>query len=1210
MVATTAWLTSPLAAAASVPWPNTAPTDVRVAPARVAEDQPAGTTVGRIVVRDPDRGDRHDVELLRGRDSFRLQGRRLVTTRPLDREVEPVITIRLRVTDRSGARLVREVAIRVAGRDDPPTAVDDVATLAEDAGRTTLRVRSNDPDPDRGAKRIESVGPAAHGRTDVGSRGARVGYTPDPDWCGEDAFSYALRPGGSTAQVLVTVTCEQDAPVAIDDTVAGVEDTVLQLPLSGAGSLAANDTDADGDALEVTGVSDAVNGTVAIVDGTVRFTPSGDTCSPSAGGFRYTVGDGHGGEDTGEVTVTLACVDDGPEIRPDTATVAEDSAATTIPVLANDSAGDGPSVSVATVTQPPNGAAAVAGGGSRVTYVPDADYCGTDVFAYTTNVGRTAAVTVTVTCVQDAPVAVDQAFDAIGNTTLVVDDPTDAAPDPAGLEKVLAFDLLATASDADQGDTLAVDAVTDQATTGGGRVTIEADGDVVYVPERGCGDVTDSFDYVVTDGTATDTATVTITLDDCVWYVDGSAPTPAPALAGTARAPYPSLDDLAGGVDPDAPGDRIFVASGSYTSAVRFPLEPDQQLSTSRSGLTVGADVLLARDPGRAPTTIIGGLAPSTDNTVQGLDLGAASGHAVEGSSVGSFTMNTTTSGGIVNPDGALSIGGTGNVLDVELDLVESTAGGLEVRGASGSVVIEDGTLRDTSVVQVVKIEDSTLDLDVGADVDGTNPVWIAASPSGARSFTGQVTGESVVLALSPASTTRFEGGLNLSTDLSTALSAFEAGTIAVIDPPGPATNTLDADTTAALYVDSTTIDTDGLTFERISATGGSVGVGLVDTGDAGGLTVTGVAGGECSDPADACAGGTIEDSFAQGVQLEDVGGEVSLAQMRVQDSVDIGISMVGSTRLVVDEMSVADNGRVGLAQGALDGASELTVTDSTFSGHSEAAVWTATRFTGAVDVRLDGVRMTSNPGSGLVATADEDSELDLTVRDTTVDDPLDVSDPDLAQVNLEVAGDSTTRALFDGLTLTDSNDSGLYAVATEDAVLDATVRRSTVRDPAVSGIWVRSSAYAEPRVLIDSTIVRGYDQRGVVLEHGTINAPGDTPDPASWTVTRSHLFDAGSGTPAGLVLALGGTGAAGTACADIGGSGVENDLGDAGRPGLTDVLVPLLPGSSLALRGLLADVFDTLASRNLGSIQVTRTGTGSVSGTVGACPQPQLPAP
>ena len=59
----------------------------------------------------------------------------------------------------------------------------------------------------------------------------------------------------------------------------------------------------------------------------------------------------------------------------DSATVAEDSGASAIDVLANDTDTDGGPRSVASVTQPANGTVVITGGGSGLTYQPNPNYC-------------------------------------------------------------------------------------------------------------------------------------------------------------------------------------------------------------------------------------------------------------------------------------------------------------------------------------------------------------------------------------------------------------------------------------------------------------------------------------------------------------------------------------------------------------------------------------------------------------------------------------------------------------------------------------------------------------------------------------------------------------------------------------------------------------------------------------------------------------------
>ncbi len=254
-VATTAWLTGPLTTAApAAPDRGVAPTKIRVVPAKVFENRPAGTKVGRIVVRDRDRGDRHTFKLVRGKRFFEVVGHSLVTIRPLDHEKRPKLKIRLRATDAAGHRFARTLRVRVADVDDPPTAVDDTLTVLEDGGPQLLDVLDNDTDSDYegGPRHIASVTQPEHGVVALFGRATVLTYEPDPDYCNEtttDDFTYTIVYGGSTGTVGVIVECVQDAPVAVDDTRTTPEDTPLVLPAAGPDSPIQNDTDADGDAL-------------------------------------------------------------------------------------------------------------------------------------------------------------------------------------------------------------------------------------------------------------------------------------------------------------------------------------------------------------------------------------------------------------------------------------------------------------------------------------------------------------------------------------------------------------------------------------------------------------------------------------------------------------------------------------------------------------------------------------------------------------------------------------------------------------------------------------------------------------------------------------------------------------------------------------------------------------------------------------------------
>ena len=144
------------------------------------------------------------------------------------------------------------------------------------------------------------------------------------------------------------------------------------------------------------------------------------------------------------MTVDITCVNDAPVANDDARTVGEDSGATTFgTLLGNDTDVEGDAITITGASDPADGATSFTAG--DVTYTPDLDFCGEDTFTYTVNGGDTATVTVTVTCVNDAPVANDDSRTVgedpgattfgtlLGNDTDVESDPITitGASDPA-----------------------------------------------------------------------------------------------------------------------------------------------------------------------------------------------------------------------------------------------------------------------------------------------------------------------------------------------------------------------------------------------------------------------------------------------------------------------------------------------------------------------------------------------------------------------------------------------------------------------------------------------------------------------------------------------------------------------------------------------------------------------------------------------------------
>src|SRR5262249_20219447 len=118
-----------------------------------------------------------------------------------------------------------------------------------------------------------------------------------------------------------------------------------------------------------------------------------------------------------------------------------------------------------------------------------------------------------------SPLAINDSYTAVGNTQLFVG--TSAGSNPG---KVLAASSGLLANDTTLTDTTTTTAITNGATSQGGTVTVNTDGTFTYTPKTGFTG-TDTFTYTAKNSavaTLTDTATVTITVSNLVWYVNSA----------------------------------------------------------------------------------------------------------------------------------------------------------------------------------------------------------------------------------------------------------------------------------------------------------------------------------------------------------------------------------------------------------------------------------------------------------------------------------------------------------------------------------------------------------------------------------------------------------------------------------------------------------------------------------------------------------------
>ena len=251
-----------------------------------------------------------------------------------------------------------------------------------------------------------------------------------------------------------------------------------------------------------------------------------------------------------------------PTARDDIATTNEDTPII-IDVLSNDSDSDGtltPST-VTVISGPANGMTTVNPATGEITYTPNPNFFGTDTFVYRVcdNDGAcdTATVTVTVTGVNDPPIAVDD------SATEVI------APNP------ITITVLVNDSDPD-GDPLTVIAVS---TPANGTAVINGDYTVTYTPNAGFFG-TDTFTYTISDGLLTDTATVTVTVNGAPVAVDDATNT---------IEDLPKTINVLGN-DYDMNGDSLTISGVGTPANGSVGLNGDNTITYSPAGNFNGTD--------------------------------------------------------------------------------------------------------------------------------------------------------------------------------------------------------------------------------------------------------------------------------------------------------------------------------------------------------------------------------------------------------------------------------------------------------------------------------------------------------------------------------------------------------------------------------------------------------------------------------------------
>ncbi len=248
------------------------------------------------------------------------------------------------------------------------------------------------------------------------------------------------------------------------------------------------------------------------------------------------------------------------------------------------------------------------------------------------------------------------------------------------------------------------------ATTGGGSITIAADGSFMYIPPAGQSSGTDTYTYALNDGNGvgggvpnTNSAVITFTISNLIYFIDNSSV--AATSDGRLTSPFKNLVDFQAG--SGAPANVVYLEETGTNYSGTLALAANEKLfGTGHNGGANLADVLgfsvatfsktLPAINGTRPVIVNpsgGGLVLNSGNTVRGLNVGNCNGFAIDdnGSSVGSLTIsqvaiNNGTAGGYRNANGG--------TLAVTLDNVtaSSSISGIMINNTSGSFAVTGAT--------------------------------------------------------------------------------------------------------------------------------------------------------------------------------------------------------------------------------------------------------------------------------------------------------------------------------------------------------------------------------------------------------------------------------------------------------------------------------------------------------------------------------------
>jgi F5/8 type C domain/Bacterial Ig domain/Fibronectin type III domain/Putative Ig domain len=366
---------------------------------------------------------------------------------------------------------IATVTLQISAVNDLPVAL---ASSFSTAKNIPMLVSLSGSDKDSDPLAYSIVGGPSNGT--LSGSGQTLNYTPKKNFSGSDSFTFRVSDGTANsvpATISVTVTPTNEAPVALANAITTTEDTPILVFLTGA--------DADEDILKYSVVASPSHGSLGGTAPNLTYTPSADFNGSDS--FTFLVNDGKVDSSFATVSITVSEFNDMPTAVGVSITTSEDTPVA-VPLAGSDPEKN--SLTYAIVSKPEHGS--LSGIAPNLTYIPAADYHGSDRFTFTVNDGNQnseiATVTLQIKAVNDLPVPLATSLSTAKN---------------------IAVSVLLSGSDKDS-DPLSYSIVGSPS-----NGTLSGSGQTLtYTPRKNFSG-NDTFTFVANDGTA-DSATATVSI--------------------------------------------------------------------------------------------------------------------------------------------------------------------------------------------------------------------------------------------------------------------------------------------------------------------------------------------------------------------------------------------------------------------------------------------------------------------------------------------------------------------------------------------------------------------------------------------------------------------------------------------------------------------------------------------------------------------------